>query len=86
MVLLSYSTDGIIPAGKLLAAVAEKGMLKVLTSPYKRYRVSSQRRSPKPRTVEYLVLVRRGGRTSPSTVRRLAEDLTDRERELTDDR
>ena len=86
MVLLSYSTDGIIPPGKLLAAVAEKGRLHVLTSPYKRYRVSSQRRSPKPRTVEYLVLVGSGGRTSSATVRRLAGDLTAQERELTDGR
>lgn len=56
-VLVSYSTDGIIPYEELLSALAEHGRLEVLTRQYKRYRVSSQRPSPRPHTVEFVAIV-----------------------------
>ncbi len=56
-VLVSYSTDGIIPYQDLLSVLAEHGRLDVLTRLYKRYRVSSQRPSPKSHTVEFVAIL-----------------------------
>lgn len=56
-VLVSYSTDGIIDAGELLRSLAECGSLRVVRRHYKRYRVSSQRPSPRPHTVEFVAIV-----------------------------
>ncbi len=75
-VLVSYSTDGIIPADKLLELASAYGLIEVKAESYKRYRVSSQRYSPRPRTVEYVVILRRSG--IPSSARegiRLIERL-----------
>lgn len=65
--LVSYSTDGNIPTRDLLAALAGRGELSVFTQPYKRYRVSTPRMSPRPRTVEFLAVLDLEG--SPSTAR-----------------
>jgi adenine-specific DNA-methyltransferase len=56
-VLVSYSTDGIVPTDKLLGVLAERGHLSVLTRHYKRYRVSSQRPSPRSHTIEFVAIV-----------------------------
>jgi len=56
-VLVSYSTDGIIETGELLRSLGRLGSLEVVTRQYKRYRVSSQRPSPRPHTVEFVVVV-----------------------------
>lgn len=56
-VLVSYSTDGIIPVDSLLRALAEYGKLSVVTRKYTRYRVSSQRPSPRPHTTEFVAVV-----------------------------
>lgn len=58
-VLLSYSTDGMLGRDQVEAILAARGDVEFLTAPYKRYRVSSQRPSPRPRTVEYLAILRR---------------------------
>jgi adenine-specific DNA-methyltransferase len=56
-ILVSYSTDGIIPLDDLLEILAGKGELSVVTQRYKRYRVSSQRPSPKSYNVEFVIIV-----------------------------
>ncbi|MCE5314133.1 MAG: DNA adenine methylase [Armatimonadota bacterium] len=56
-IMVSYSTDGIIPTGSLLSCLAERGALDVVVKRYKRYRVSSQRPSPRPHTVEFVAIV-----------------------------
>lgn len=56
-VLVSYSTDGIIGVEELLGSLAERGELTILRRQYKRYRVSSQRPSPRPHTVEFVAIV-----------------------------
>ena len=56
-VLVSYSTDGIIEAGELLKSLAQRGSLSVVRRRYKRYRVSSQRPSPRSHTVEFVAIV-----------------------------
>lgn len=56
-ILVSYSTDGIIPVEQLLSVLGERGRLRVVARDYKRYRVSSQRPSPRPLTVEFVAIV-----------------------------
>jgi adenine-specific DNA-methyltransferase len=56
-ILLSYSTDGLIPLDRLLALCLACGQTRLLLQPYKRYRVSSQRFSPKPINVEFVLVI-----------------------------
>jgi len=56
-ILTSYSTDGSIPLDGLLAANIARGHVAVFARPYKRYRVSAQRYSPRPTTIEFVILV-----------------------------
>ena len=56
-ILTSYSTDGTIPLQDLVAACIQRGQTDFVLQQYKRYRVSSQRFSPKPLTVELVLIV-----------------------------
>ena len=56
-VLVSYSSDGLVPLEQLLGALARRGRLEVLTQKYKRYRVSTPRMSPQPHNIEFLAVV-----------------------------
>jgi len=56
-ILLSYSTDGLIPLERLVQHCTERGQTTVVTRRYKRYRVSSQRFSAKPVNVEFVAIV-----------------------------
>lgn len=56
-ILVSYSTDGIIPIRSILEPLSDLGKISVLTHCYKRYRVSRQRPSAKPYTVEFVLTV-----------------------------
>lgn len=76
-VLLSYSTDGMVPLEEVVAVALEAGRVEVVRAPYKRYRVSPTRRSPKPLTVEFvLVLTKgewRGGASAAELVARIRQ-------------
>jgi adenine-specific DNA-methyltransferase len=54
--LTSYSTDGTIAAADLVAAAARRGALQVFTRRYARYRTSPTRPSPRPHTLEFVLL------------------------------
>jgi adenine-specific DNA-methyltransferase len=56
-ILTSYSTDGNMPLAEMLDCAARRGALSVVTRPYKRYRVSSQRMSRKPINAEFVLSV-----------------------------
>ena len=56
-ILLSYSTDGLIPLERLVQHCTERGHTTVVTRRYKRYRVSSQRFSTKPVNVEFVAVI-----------------------------
>ena len=56
-ILVSYSTDGIMRVEDLLSVLGERGSLTVIPRRYKRYRVSSQRPSPRAHTVEFVAIV-----------------------------
>lgn len=58
--LVSYSTDGIMPYSEVLRVLSKRGKLTVLPRRYKRYRVSSQRPSARPHTVEFVAVVTTG--------------------------
>ena len=80
-ILVSYSTDGIISFDDLLEALSDRGELLVVTQRYKRYRVSSQRPSPKSHNVEFVVIVNTGRPGNKANVRQvkqkvLAEHIT----------
>lgn len=74
-VLVSYSTDGIMPLESLLETLAKRGALSVVTRRYKRYRVSSQRPSEKPHTTEFVAIVDTSARSEPGTAARVAEEI-----------
>jgi len=67
---VSYSTDGNIPLAKLVSACCARGATRAFIQPYKRYRVSAQRFSPKPMNAEFVLLVdtARASRSSPDSI------------------
>lgn len=61
-VLVSYSTDGMIPLEQLITEAAEYGAVRTFFRDYKRYRTSPTRPSPRPRNVEFVLHVDRSAR------------------------
>ena len=74
-ILVSYSTDGIMSVDDLLSSLARLGALSVVRRQYKRYRVSSQRPSPRPRTVEFVAIVDTCGVSRQDTVKRAVNEI-----------
>jgi adenine-specific DNA-methyltransferase len=74
-ILLSYSTDGTMPVEAVLQIMAERGSVRVLAHRYRRYRVSTPRKSPRPYTVEFLVILDTRGRSSRGRVDQLVEQI-----------
>ena len=72
-ILTSYSTDGNIPLERLLQAAAERGKISCLTHSYKRYRVSSQRMSPRPRNVEFILSIDTARQSGTDAAERVEE-------------
>lgn len=66
-VLLSYSTDGIIPMERLVEILGSAGRLSWVYRPYKRYRVSTQRPSPRGHNLEFVLIVERGAPRDPKS-------------------
>lgn len=81
-VLLSYSTDGHMDLKDVLEIFASNGKLSMVTKPYKRYRVSTQRMSEKPYNVE-AVLILDKNKTSPrEIVKKLWGEFVEKDRWL----
>jgi adenine-specific DNA-methyltransferase len=78
-VLISYSTDGIIPIDNLLGVLAQKGHLSVITRHYKRYRVSSQRPSHRSHTVEFIAIVDTSAQSEPHNIEKTIEQIRNAE-------
>lgn len=74
-ILTSYSTDGTIPLPDLLQAACARGKTACVWNTYKRYRVSAQRPSLRPLTVEFVLVTntRQSGCASDAEV--IMEDL-----------
>ncbi len=58
--LVSYSTDGVVPLELLVKMAAEHGALSLFCRGYKRYRTSPTRPSPRARNVEFVLAIDRG--------------------------
>ncbi|MCP4231547.1 MAG: DNA methyltransferase, partial [bacterium] len=56
-IIVSYSTDGIIPVEEMARVLNDRGELTLLGKKYKRYRVSSQRPSPRGYNAEIAFIV-----------------------------
>lgn len=74
-VLVSYSTDGIIGLEDLLSSLAQLGALTIVHKQYKRYRVSSQRPSLRPHTVEFVAIVDTRKASGQGAVQRIVNEI-----------
>ncbi|MHB0912191.1 MAG: DNA adenine methylase [Armatimonadota bacterium] len=74
-ILVSYSTDGIISIDDLLSMLADRGELSVVTQRYKRYRVSSQRPSPRSHNTEFVAIVNTEHPGSKSDIIRVKDQV-----------
>lgn len=74
-ILVSYSTEGIIPVEDMLSILGGRGALDVVVRRYKRYRVSSQRPSPKPHTTEFVAIVDTHAPARPSGIERAVNKI-----------
>jgi adenine-specific DNA-methyltransferase len=71
-ILVSYSTDGNIDLGELLEVLSRRGAVSVHCNRYKRYRVSTPRRSARSHTVEFVAVVDTARRPRRPAAARLA--------------
>ena len=77
-ILVSYSTDGLVPYAELIEMLSARGRMTCFVRKYVRYRVSSQRPSPRPHNVEFVLSVdtsEPGGRASAGRVKRQIEEV-----------
>jgi len=58
-ILVSYSTDGIIPVGEMQDFLKTQGKLSRIERKYKRYRVSSTRPSPRSHNTEFVLVLKK---------------------------
>ena len=75
--LVSYSTDGMIPLKQLVTAAAEHGAVRSFHRSYKRYRTSPTRPSPRARNLEFVLHVDRTARRSRGDVDAALQSLQD---------
>lgn len=74
-ILVSYSTDGIIPLSDLVSLCCSRGWVEVVTRSYKRYRVSSQRYSPVGYNVEFVLVIHAKREAEPDQATRLIAEI-----------
>lgn len=77
--LMSYSTDGNIPLEDVLGTLGSRGALQIFSKPYKRYRVSTPRMSPKSHNIEFVALVDTSGPPSAAEAEALAHAVRHQE-------
>jgi adenine-specific DNA methylase len=56
-ILISYSTDGIIPFNEMLETISKKGKLEIITSEYVKFRGGKQALTGEVRNIEFVMLV-----------------------------
>ena len=74
-ILVSYSTDGVIPLESMVNAACRRGEAIVLTSTYKRYRVSAQRYSKRAHNVEFVLVIDALAPANPSRAAPILETI-----------
>ena len=80
-VLVSYSTDGNIPVGEMIAAMAKRGQVTVFTQKYKRYRVGNTRYSEKSHNIEFVAVLKVGSTACMDRVDGIVNAILQQERE-----
>lgn len=78
-ILMSYSTDGNMPAEAVLKALAARGDVRLVVNRYKRYRVSPTRPSPKSHNAEFVAVVDLDAPASAHRVSELVEHVLSHE-------
>ena len=81
-VLLSYSTDGNMNLKDVLEIFAGSGKLSMVSKPYKRYRVSTQRMSEKPYNVETVLILDKNKTSSKGIVKKLWSEFLEQDQWL----
>lgn len=81
-ILMSYSTDGLIPVEDALSCLSERGDLSVVVQKYKRYRVSSQRPSPRAHTTEFVAIVNTKKKIQDGCVEKAVQEIMSEKDEL----
>ena len=81
-VLLSYSTDGHMKLQDVLEIFAGNGKLSMVSKPYKRYRVSTQRMSEKPYNVETVLILDKNKTSSRGVVKKIWGEFLEQDRWL----
>lgn len=74
-IIVSYSTDGLISLERLIALSVARGHTDVLCYAHKRYRVSAQRLSKKPITVEFVLVINSQKKHRGLTIAALCEKI-----------
>ena len=74
--LISYSTDGNMPLEGMLRVLAERGRLTLFAERYKRYRVSTQRMSPRSHNTEFVAVVDTGAKSHTHAVDEMLSSLS----------
>ena len=82
LLLVSYSTDGIIPFDMLRALCEDYGRLRLEADPYPTYRGGRQSIVRKDRNLEFVLIIEKGRRTRPSDRRAVDRLLLERKVQL----
>lgn len=82
LLLLSYSTDGIIPFDSLRRICEDYGRLTLMANPYVTYRGGRQSVNRRDRNLEFVLIVEKGRKTVPADRNRLDSVLIERRLQL----
>ncbi len=74
-IMVSYSTDGIIPFDSILDILSQKGKLNIVTSEYEKYKGGKQALTTELKNVEFIIMV-------DSRVSRTTHDMVDVKKDL----
>lgn len=80
-IIVSYSTEGNIPVHELVEASSKVGSLTCVMESYQRYRVSKQRPSERPRTLEFALVIDKHGKSTDGG-EQVMKRLIDAEKQL----
>lgn len=73
-IMMSYSSEGNVPAATVFRELAGHGRLIVFAQPYRRYRVSTPRASPRAHTTEFLAVVETDANSGLSSTQQIEHD------------
>ena len=70
-ILLSYSTEGIIPFDVMMAMCAEKGEIDIVTNEYTKYRGGKQSIDRLNRNIEFVMIIHTGRKNTKKTINKI---------------